>query len=453
MTNLNTSNKFNQNDKKMSSNKKGIVLPWFVPGLPLMNEGIKTKLSFDIWAWANTRDSMYIFSLPHCNVVSSRGISIKDPRYTMMQVSKSMWNIQGYANQEKWDSVAMEGRIILESVCAYLNRYRPVQLNSAINEAIHNYPQIEEELNFVRQIGCLGVHFQDNMDSFRIFRTTQKSAFTMIQAVYNLIKKMEDIIYHDYNTERNDTLKKLTNLRNKLSRERLNCKSNVEIKVKSCADEAKPKGCRKKKHLGCPYLHKGDCQFNIEDAKKNLQMLRDYKNTLRDTGMLNDEDNCDSDNSFPSEYDSFTDRFNVDEQNDPGAEPVDRNDPGAEPVDERILCGTVGFLSRVDHDGIGVPVPDVYVSTGVPVHNTHLNTVFPQVCKERTQKEEIKIIDYTKIENLHQKLNTEFYINTPENSDDEPDNLDERHDDDIQENQFKDILEMFDTQIRFIITA
>lgn len=393
--------------KTKMSNKKQIVLPWFVPGLPLVNEGIKTKLTFDIWAWANTRDTMYIFSLPHCNVVSSRGISIKDPRYTMMQVSKSMWNIQGYANQEKWDSVAMEGRIILESVCAYLNRYRPVQLNSAINEAIRNYPQIEEELNFVRQIGCLGVHFQDNMDSFRIFRTTQKSAYIMIQAVYNLIKKMEDVIYNDYNTEWNETLKKLTNLRNKLSPERLNCKSNVQIKVKSCADEAKPKGCKKKKHLGCPYLHKGDCQFNIEDAKKNLQMLRDYKNTLRDCGHLNDEDNCDSDNSIPSEYDTFTERFNI---------------------NEIILCEEE---------------PSVLDLNNMVSINKSIYEVEPS-------KNEIKNIFNETIEYKYSDISS-YYNNEQEifiSNDDSNCNNNNFPDD-----QFKDILEQFDYHIRVIVSS
>lgn len=414
MSEIYNSTDFSNNiKKKMSSNKRGIVLPWFVPGLPLINDGVKTKLSFDIWAWANTRDSMYIFSLPHCNVVSSRGLSIKDPRYTLMQVSKSMWNIQGYANQEKWDSVAMEGRIILESVCAYLNKYRPVQLNSAINEAIRNYPQIEEELNFVRQIGCLGVHFQDNMDSFRIFRTTQKSAYIMIQAVYNLIKKMEDVIYHDYNTEWNETLKKLTNLRNKLSPERLNCKSNVQIKVKSCADEAKPKGCRKKKHLGCPYLHKGDCQFNIEDAKKNLQMLRDYKNTLRDSGLLNDEDNCDSDNSVPSEYDSFTERFNV---------------------DEIILCETI--VCETEEPKVGVENTS---SIKIETIESHINT---NMLSNLDIEQNIKDND---------NINNDNSIN--DNNDNNVTNGKNCNEENIPEHQFKDILDLFDYQIRVIITT
>jgi hypothetical protein len=252
---------------------------WIVPEQPV-NTKSSIKLTFNIWDWANLRDSMYIFSSPHCNVISTRGITINDPRYTVMQVSKSMWNIQGYADQEKWDSVAMEGRIILESICAYLNKYRPVQLNCAINEAIKNFPQIEKDLNYLRQVGCLGVHFQDNMDSFRIYRTTEKSAYSMIQAVYNIVKKIENIIYDDYQKEWIEALKKLTNLRNKLSPERLNCKSNEQIKVKSCADEAKPNGCKKRKHLGCPYLHKGDCGFSLEDSKKNLDILRNYKSKV-----------------------------------------------------------------------------------------------------------------------------------------------------------------------------
>ncbi len=298
-----------------SSKKNGISLPWFVPGVSFHTKKCD-KLTFTVWDWANTRDSMYLFSLPYCNVISTRGIAISDNRYTMMQVSKSMWNIQGYANEEKWDSVAMEGRIILESVCSYINKYRTVQLNQAVNEAISFKDNISNELNYLKHIGCMGVHFQDNMDSLTIYRTTEKSAFNLIQAVYNLIKKMEKIIYDDYENDWINALKKLTTLRNKLSPERLNCRSNDQIKTKSCADEAKPKGCKKKKHLGCPYLHKGDCGFNLEDAKKHLEMLRNYKNNLRESGKLSDEnDDYGSDNSVKeSEYDNLTEKFTIQEE-------------------------------------------------------------------------------------------------------------------------------------------
>ncbi len=298
-----------------NSKKTGISLPWFVPGVSFHTKK-SDKLTFTVWDWANTRDSMYLFSLPYCNVISTRGIAISDNRYTMMQVSKSMWNIQGYANEEKWDSVAMEGRIILESVCSYINKYRTVQLNQAVNEAISSTPNIETELNYLKHIGCMGVHFQDNMDSLTIFRTTEKSAFNLIQAVYNLIKKMEKIIYDDYENDWVNALKKLTVLRNKLSPERLNCRSNDQIRTKSCADEAKPKGCKKKKHLGCPYLHKGDCGFNLEDAKKHLEMLRSYKNNLRESGKLTDEnEDYGSDNSIKeSEYDNLTEKFTIQEE-------------------------------------------------------------------------------------------------------------------------------------------
>jgi hypothetical protein len=283
----NDSTIFNRRNKtRVQSKSKKIVLPWFTPG-PLIK---LEKIKFSTWDWANLRDSMYIFSYPYCDVVSNRGFSVKDNRCAMMQVSKSMWNIQGYTNLEMWDSVAMEGRIILESVCTYLNRCRPIQLKDAIEQAIHNHPSIQQELGYIRHIGCLGVHFQDVMDSSRIFRTDKKSVTPLIQAVYVLIKKMESVIQDEYRVEYQNALIKLMELREKLSPDRLNCSSNEQIKIKSCADEAKPNGCKKKKNLGCPYLHKGDCGFNFEDAVKNLEMLRNFKNKQRG-GCLNlDED-------------------------------------------------------------------------------------------------------------------------------------------------------------------
>ncbi len=313
---------------KMQKTKNLNTLPWFAPGPSIKNP--RFRLTFKQWDWEDLRDLMYLFGVPYSFSVTQRGLTVQDHRCAILHIAMSMWNMQEYINKEMWDSAAMESRIIAEAVCTYLNRYRPTHLGYAISDAINKCIKnddgnidIVNELNNLRQVGCQSVHFKNELNPNQKFRTSERDAYQLLQNVYNIVNKIKDMIESEYSIQYEEAARKLCTARNKLSLDRLNTNSNEQVKVKSCADEAKPKGCSKK-GFGCPYLHKGQHGFSIENAMKNLEMLRNYKNNKRkvknnitDSDMEYDLDSDKSDsepenkkNGF-NEYDYLTDKFSL----------------------------------------------------------------------------------------------------------------------------------------------
>ncbi len=323
------------------STKNSNVLPWFTPGPSIKNP--RFRLNFKQWDWENLRDLMYIFGVPYSYSVTQRGLAVQDHRCAILHIAMSMWNMQEYINKEMWDSAAMESRIIAEAVCTYLNKYRPTHLGYAISDAIskctrdrdNGYPDIVNELQNLRQIGCQSVHFKNELNPNQKFRTSERDAYQLLQNVYSIVNKIKDIIESEYSIQFEDAAKKLCEARNKLSSDRLNITSNEQIKIKSCADEAKPRGCSKR-CFGCPYLHKGQNGFCIEDAKKNLEMLRNYKNnkktkiTVTDSETESDYEQSSSDsdsdnNKIFKPYDYLTEKFSLNNGIQTEAIPVPQN--------------------------------------------------------------------------------------------------------------------------------
>lgn len=252
-----------------------ITLPWHFPGHPI--EKKKEKLKFDFLEWEDTRDLLwFIGAMALSQSTINKGSKLEDYKIVVILLAKSMWNIQDYASKKLFDPVAMEARVIVEAVCTYILGERPINLGEAIHKITQMNKILSKPLRILRDFGCTGVHLENNSMNNKITRTDENTALAIIQTVFDVLILIRDDIIRNHKFDADKALKKLCENRKRVSSERMSLESRNINKKKSCADESKIEGCCRI-NLGCPYLHKDDDGFDINESKKYFEIINNFK--------------------------------------------------------------------------------------------------------------------------------------------------------------------------------
>jgi len=206
----------------------------------------------------------------------NKGFKLDDYKKVVILLAKSMWNIQDYASKQLFDPVAMEARVIVEAVCTYMLGERPINLGEAIHKITQMNKILSNPLRILRDFGCMGVHLDNNIMNNNITRTDENTALAIIQTVFDVLILIRDDIICNHKFDADIALKKLCENRKRLSSERMSLESRNISKKKSCADESKIEGCRRI-NLGCPYLHKDDDGFDVNESLKYCEIINNFK--------------------------------------------------------------------------------------------------------------------------------------------------------------------------------
>ncbi len=273
----------NTNGSNESNGSNIINLPWYVPGQPMNIVKIeKFKRGFNLWDWEDLRDFLCLVGLQSQDLdtpIPQIGVKIDDYKKIVMLMANSMWNIQTYAYNKTYDSIAMEARVIVEAICTYFLNLRFSDLGESLKLIEEENPYLNKLLRKLRRAGCVSVHLNITLTKNKnIFRIDEDTAYSIICTVFDVLNIVRDDIINKYVEDSDIAITNLYKNRIRLSATRLCLETVNEDKKKSCADESKEGGCSK---IGCPFLHRCDKNFDSNDSKKNLeiiQMMKQKKN-------------------------------------------------------------------------------------------------------------------------------------------------------------------------------